>query len=67
MTSDTILASGLREGDVIKVQGRPDSIVMAVVNTGTHMLVTVQSIRNYQINAPVRVDRLEFHNQGASR
>lgn len=64
MTSDTILASNLREGDVIKRQGRPDSIVITTINTGAHMLVTAQSILHYRLNDPVIVDRIEFHQEG---
>lgn len=67
MTSDTILASALREGDVIKRQGRPDAIVIGLIDTGANMLVTAQSVLHYRLNDPVNVDRIEFHNtKGAS-
>lgn len=64
MTSDTILASGLREGDIIKRQGRPDTLVLSIVRTSTHMLVTAQLVLTYRRNDPVVVDRPELHTRG---
>jgi len=55
VSSDTILARDLRIGDVVKRVGRPDTIVIELQKTDTHMLVTARSVLHYKLNDPVVV------------
>lgn len=66
MTSDTILATAVVRGDTIKRQGRPDAVVIATLNDGQRMLITVQEVLKYRLADPVVVDRPAFHIGGTN-
>lgn len=57
MSSDTILASNLRKGDLIKRQGQPDGEVIEFTPTDTRFRVKVVQIWHYWPNAPVVIAR----------
>lgn len=63
--TDTVLASTVVAGDVIKRQGRPDATVILTDDdqAGNRVLITVQEVLRYKPYDPVVIvtPRVTFH------